>query len=97
MAYEILKTNRQISNIEKKIEEFTHQIKWIQSTLQEKDNLEKSTLIKEHIVSTKGNSKPTPKSVPPTRGIANDSKGGCNPPPKYIRPTPPPTPPPTKK
>lgn len=46
MAHEILKTNRQISNIEKKIEEFGEQVKWIQSTLQEKDNLEKSTLIK---------------------------------------------------
>lgn len=46
VAKEILKTNRQIANIEKKVEEFEATIKWMRATLQEKENLEKSVLIK---------------------------------------------------
>lgn len=43
---EILKTNRQISNIERKINHYNEDIKWMKNTLQEKENLEKSILIK---------------------------------------------------
>jgi H(+)-transporting ATP synthase subunit D len=46
IAEEITKTNRQISNLEKKIENIEDDIKFINSALQEKQNLEKATLIK---------------------------------------------------
>ncbi len=45
-AYEIQKTNRQITNLENKIEQISNQIKWIKMTIMEKSNLEKATLIK---------------------------------------------------
>lgn len=45
LANEILKTNRQISAIENKVEDTEGQIKWVKSVLDEKSNLEKSVLI----------------------------------------------------
>ncbi len=45
LGIEILKTGRQISAIEGRIEETEAQVKWIKSTLDEKSNLEKSILI----------------------------------------------------
>ncbi len=46
LAEEILKTNRQISNLERKIEDTHAQIKYIKSALMERENLEKSILMK---------------------------------------------------
>ena len=46
LASEIIKTNRQISNLENKLDKIDSDIKYIQDTLQEKQNLEKATLIK---------------------------------------------------
>ena len=45
IAKEILKTNRQISAIDGKIENTKGNIKWIKQVLEEKSNLEKSVLI----------------------------------------------------
>lgn len=46
LALEIKKVNRQILNLETKIEETNTNLKWIQQSLMEKSNLEKATLIK---------------------------------------------------
>jgi vacuolar-type H+-ATPase subunit D/Vma8 len=46
IAEEILKTNRQIANLEKRIESITASIKYINSVLSDKENLEKGILIK---------------------------------------------------
>jgi len=46
IADQILKTNRQISNLERKIEDIDLDTKKIKSTLEEISNLEKATLIK---------------------------------------------------
>lgn len=46
IAKEILKTNCQISNVENKIDEHRKEIRWMENTLQEKENLEKAVLIK---------------------------------------------------
>jgi vacuolar-type H+-ATPase subunit D/Vma8 len=46
LALEIKKVNRQILNLETKIEETNANLKWIQQSLMEKSNLEKATLIK---------------------------------------------------
>ena len=49
IASEILKVNRQISNLERKVEDILAQIKYIQNSLMEKENFEKSVLIKQNI------------------------------------------------
>lgn len=46
LAEEILKTNRQISNLEKKIEDITSITKKIRAILSDKENLEKGILMK---------------------------------------------------
>jgi len=46
IAIEIEKTNRLINNLEKKVESIIHETKVISTTLNEKENLEKATLIK---------------------------------------------------
>jgi vacuolar-type H+-ATPase subunit D/Vma8 len=46
LAEEILKTNRQIANLEKKIQDINMTIKRIKSILNDKENLEKGILIK---------------------------------------------------
>lgn len=46
LAQEIHKTNRQISNLEQKIESIAANIKYIKSALMEKENYEKSVLMK---------------------------------------------------
>ena len=46
LALEIKKVNRQILNLETKIEETNANVKWIQQSLMEKSNLEKATLLK---------------------------------------------------
>jgi len=45
LANEILKTNRQISNLERRTDETNGQIKFIKSALEEQANFEKATLI----------------------------------------------------
>jgi len=46
ISTEITKTNRQISNLEKKLEDISAQMKYINSALLERSNSEKATLIK---------------------------------------------------
>lgn len=46
ISLEIHKTNRQISNLEQKIEQIEQDIKYIKSALMEKENYEKSVLMK---------------------------------------------------
>jgi vacuolar-type H+-ATPase subunit D/Vma8 len=46
IAQEILKTNRQIANLEKTIETINGNIKYIRSVLSDKENLEKGILMK---------------------------------------------------
>jgi len=46
ISTEITKTSRQISNLERKMDDIDQQSKFIRATLQEKENLEKATLIK---------------------------------------------------
>ena len=46
LAFEIKKVTRQISNLEQKIEQTVADLKFIKQTLDERNNLEKATLIK---------------------------------------------------
>jgi vacuolar-type H+-ATPase subunit D/Vma8 len=46
LAAEILKTNRQIASLDKKIEEINNTIKYIKAVLSDKENLEKGILLK---------------------------------------------------
>lgn len=46
ISEELIKTNRQINSLEKRLQNMKHTISYIQSALMEKSNLEKATLIK---------------------------------------------------